>query len=102
MHACLWSIWIFHGDEPLIELRFLQRLPIDTRARVTGAVARLTAPSDDYVFSFTHVELYGAAHLTLNGTGTTLRTQSMYGDDTGHLHIGPGHKFELTDVCVQI
>lgn len=55
-------------------------------------------PSDDYTFQFTHVELYGGAHLALNGTGTTLRTEFMYGDDSGHLHIGPSQAFELTEV----
>jgi hypothetical protein len=36
--------------------------------------------------------------VTLNGTGTVLKSEVMYGDDTGHLHIGPGHTFILTKV----
>jgi len=63
-----------------------------------GAIVHLQPPSANYTFDFTHVELYGGAHMTLNGTDTTLRTQFMYGDDTGHLHIGPTQRFELTDV----
>lgn len=54
--------------------------------------------SSDYTFLFTHVELYGGAHLALGGNGTKLQTEFMYGDDTGHLHIGPGQTFELTEV----
>ncbi|KAL4226615.1 hypothetical protein ACF0H5_014598 [Mactra antiquata] len=64
----------------------------------TGAIAFLTPAEDDYTYIFTHVELYGGAHLALNGTRTTLETEFMYGDDTGHLHIGPSQRFELTEV----
>ncbi|XP_052779121.1 uncharacterized protein LOC128216566 [Mya arenaria] len=64
----------------------------------TGAIVHLQPPSDNYVFEFTHVELYGGAHLTLNGTGITLKTDFLYGDDSAHLHLGPGHKLEQTEV----
>lgn len=63
-----------------------------------GAIAYLYAPNDNYTFDFTHVELYGGAHLTLDGKNTVLKTEIMYGDDTGHLHIGPGDIFNLTKV----
>ncbi|WAR25690.1 hypothetical protein MAR_011394 [Mya arenaria] len=63
-----------------------------------GAIVHLQPPSDNYVFEFTHVELYGGAHLTLNGTGITLKTDFLYGDDSAHLHLGPGHKLEQTEV----
>jgi hypothetical protein len=44
------------------------------------------------------MELYGGAHLAFNGTGTKVVTQFMYGDDSGHLHIGPGQSFEQIEV----
>ena len=68
----------------------------------TGAIAYLRPSNDNFTFDFTHVELYGGAHLTMNGTGTVLKTEVMYGDDTGHLHIGPGHEFILTKVTITI
>ena len=65
----------------------------------TGATACIQAPTDDHVFQFTHIEIYGGAHLWVNGTGATVETLRIYGDDTGHFHIGPNQTLELTEVC---
>lgn len=64
----------------------------------TGATAYIEAPADDHTFEFTHVEIYGGAHLWVNGTRAKVETLRIYGDDTGHLHIGPNQILEITEV----
>ena len=69
----------------------------------TGAIPFLHAPSDDYTFVFTHIELYGGTHLAVNGTRTKVETKRIYGDDTAHLHIGPGQTLEINEVtCITL
>ena len=63
-----------------------------------GATAAIQAPADDHTFDFTHIEIYGGAHLWVNGTRTKIETQRIYGDDTGHFHIGPNQTLEITEV----
>ena len=36
----------------------------------------------------------------MKGTRTRINTKRIYGDDTGHLHIGPGQTVEITEVSV--
>ena len=67
-----------------------------------GATASIQAPTDDHVFEFTHIEIYGGAHLWVNGTRATVETLRIYGDDTGHFHIGPNQTLELTEVCLML
>ena len=64
----------------------------------TGAIAFIQAPSDDHTFEFNYLELYGGAHLVVNGTRAKIETRRIYGDDTAHLHIGPGQTLEITEV----
>lgn len=65
---------------------------------LTGAVAFLLPTSDGFVYDFTMVEIYGGAHLTVNGTNIHIKSVKVVGDDTGHLHIPPHHTLELIEV----
>ena len=65
---------------------------------IVGATAWINAPEDDHTFEFTHIEIYGGAHLWVKGTNTRINTERIYGDDTGHFHIGPGQTLEITEV----
>ena len=47
---------------------------------------------------FTHIELYGGTHMAVNGTRSKVETKRIYGDDTAHLHIGPGQTVEINEV----
>ena len=64
----------------------------------TGGVAYLLPPSDGFLYDFTILEMYGGAHLTFNGTATKVKAVQIVGDDTGHLHVAPGHTVEWTQV----
>ena len=64
----------------------------------SGAIFFLQATSDDHVFVFTHIELYGGTHMAVNGTRSKVETKRIYGDDTAHLHIGPGQTVEINEV----
>ena len=68
----------------------------------TGATACIQAPADDHTFEFTYIEIYGGAHLWVNGTRTRVETFRIYGDDTGHFHIGPNQTLEITEVSESV
>ena len=40
----------------------------------------------------------GSNRQFVNGTATTLKAVQIIGDDTGHLHVAPGHTVEWTQV----
>lgn len=63
-----------------------------------GAVAYLLPETDNFVFDFTFVEIYGSAHLYVDGKGTELSTHLVQGDDTGYIHVAPGNTLRLTSV----
>ena len=63
-----------------------------------GAATYLVAPSAQYQFLFTLIEVYGAAHLAFLGNETKVSTVQANGDDTGYVYIGPGQTIELTEV----
>lgn len=63
-----------------------------------GAVAYLLPESDNFVFDFTFVEIYGTAHLYIDGVGTQLTTSMVQGDDSGYIHVAPGNTLRLTGV----
>ncbi|XP_070535282.1 uncharacterized protein [Ptychodera flava] len=64
----------------------------------TGAIAYLLPPTDDFIYEFTHVEVYGAAELAIFGNRTVVKSDHIYGDDTGYVSIGPYQYLELTAV----
>lgn len=65
---------------------------------LTGGIAYLLPKTSDFVYDFTILEIYGGAHLTFNGTRTKVKSIQIIGDDTGHLHVAPGHILEWTQV----
>ena len=68
----------------------------------TGGIAYLLPNSDNFTYDFTILEIYGGAHLTVSGTGTKVKAVQIVGDDTGHLHVAPGHTLEWTQVgCIE-
>lgn len=44
------------------------------------------------------MEVYGGAHLYVDGQGTELRSERIQGDDTGYIHVSPGNTLQLTGV----
>ena len=64
----------------------------------SGGISFLLPTSDDFVYDFTIVEIYGGAHLTMNGTRIRVKSIKVVGDDTGHFHIPPYHTLELIEV----
>ena len=64
----------------------------------SGGVSYMLPTSDYFTFDFTMVEIYGGAHLVLDGNGTKLSAVKVIGDYTGHFHIPPFTTFELVEV----
>jgi hypothetical protein len=63
-------------------------------------VAYLLPPGDDFEYQFSYMELYGGAHLVFPGNGTRITVETIVGDDTGYLHVGPGQTVALTEVGI--
>ena len=63
----------------------------------TGAITRLIAPSDDHVFEFSIVEIYGGAHLAFTANSSVSATM-VVGDDTGKIIMGPGQTLDINGV----
>lgn len=60
-------------------------------------MAYLNAPSDGFGYHFTHIEVYGAAHLVFPKTGTQVEvSEYIYSDDTGHIHVAPSTTLNMT------
>lgn len=59
-------------------------------------MAYLLPERDNFLFDFTLVEVYGAAHLYVDGNSTELRSERIHGDDTGYIHVPPGNTLRLT------
>lgn len=63
-----------------------------------GAVTYLNPEADNFVYNFTLVEVYGAAHLYFPRKGTVLKVDTIYGDDTGYIHVAPRSTLNITGV----
>lgn len=64
---------------------------------ILGAVAYLNAPSDSFTYDFTHIEVYGAAHLVFPRIGVQVKvSEYIYGDDTGYIHVAPTTTLNMT------
>ena len=61
-----------------------------------GAVAYLNPESDDWTYEFTMIEVYGAGHLVFPRKGTVVRVDTIYGDDTGYVHVPPHNTLDIT------
>jgi hypothetical protein len=72
------------------------QIKINSFLYCVGAVAYLLPETDNFIFDFTFVEIYGTAHLYVDGEGTELTTNLVQGDDTGYIHVAPGNTLRLT------
>ena len=61
-----------------------------------GAVAHLNPPSDNFVYDFTLIEVYGGGHLVFPRAGTEVRVDIINGDDTGYVHVPPFNTLNMT------
>ncbi|XP_038052472.1 uncharacterized protein LOC119725183 [Patiria miniata] len=64
----------------------------------TGAIAYLLPATDDFVYEFTLIEIYGGAELTFDRNNTIVRSGEVVGDDTGYLHVAPNHTLDINKV----
>ena len=62
----------------------------------TGAIAYLNPPTDNFTYNFTLIEVYGGGHLVFPRAGTEVRVDTIYGDDTGHIHVPPANTLNMT------
>ena len=62
----------------------------------SGAVAYLNPPSDNFVYNFTLIEIYGGGHLVFRRAGTEVKVDTIYGDDTGYIHVPPSNTLNMT------
>nr|XP_054759174.1 uncharacterized protein LOC129265182 [Lytechinus pictus] len=46
---------------------------------------------------FTAIRINGSAHLAFMGNDTVVNAGNIYGDDTGHIHVGPTQTLNITD-----
>ena len=58
-------------------------------------MAYLDAPQEDFVYDFTLVEVYGAAHLVFPRKGAQLKVDTIYGDDTSYIHVPPDNTLDI-------
>ena len=56
----------------------------------------LNAPSEDYGFEFSIVEIYRGAHLAFEGASMT--STQVVGDDTGAISVAPGQLLKIETV----
>ena len=63
----------------------------------TGAIAQLQAPTPDYTFVFSLVEMYGGAHLAFPDN-VTVESTMVVGDDTSTILIGPHQTLDINGV----
>ena len=78
---------------------FIVILPILRNCKTfffAGAVAYLNPPSDGFTYEFTHIEVYGAAHLFFPRLNTHVQVDTIYGDDTGSIHVAPYTTLNMT------
>ena len=61
-----------------------------------GAVAYLNPPSDNFMYNFTLIEVYGGGHLFFPRAGTEVRVDTIYGDDAGYIHVAPFNTLNMT------
>ena len=61
-----------------------------------GAVAYLNPPSDNFIYDFTLIEVYGGGHLVFPRAGTEVHVDTIYGDDTGYIHVPPFNTLNMT------
>lgn len=61
-----------------------------------GAVAYLNPPSDNFIYDFTLIEVYGGGHLFFPRAGTEVRVDTIYGDDAGYIHVPPFNTLNMT------
>ncbi|XP_077861759.1 uncharacterized protein LOC144342564 [Saccoglossus kowalevskii] len=64
----------------------------------TGAIAILLPLVEDYTYEFTDIEIYGGAELAFSANTTMVKTQYIYGDDTGYVHVAPYQTLEVNAV----
>ncbi|KAJ7340196.1 hypothetical protein OS493_002927 [Desmophyllum pertusum] len=62
----------------------------------SGAVAYLNPPSDNFLYDFTLIEIYGGGQLVFPRAGTEVRVDTIYGDDTGYIHVPPFNTLNMT------
>ena len=63
----------------------------------TGAITRLIGPTDDHVFEFSIVEIYGGTHLAFT-SNSSVRATRVVGDDTGKIIVGPHQMLDINGV----
>ena len=63
---------------------------------IPGAVAYLNPPSDNFIYDFTLIEVDGGGHLVFPRAGTEVRVDTIYGDDTGYIHVPPFNTLNMT------
>lgn len=61
-----------------------------------GAVAYLNPTKDGFQYEFTHIEVYGASHLVFPRLNTHVKVDTIYGDDSSFIHVGPTTTLEMT------
>ena len=59
-------------------------------------MAYLNPPLDNFVYDFTLIEVYGGGQLVFPRAGTQVRVDTIYGDDTGYIHVPPLNILNMT------